>query len=283
MRRIVATIGALIVTVCVSLWFWERDTGGTGALSVVALDVGQGDAILIRTPHGADILIDGGPPSGHVVEKLGEHLPPSNREIELVIVTHTDADHIGGLADLAAHYRIGRVLDAGTSSSNPTYAKWLGALDDQRTARMTARAGVVVNIDDVRCTVVWPQTDADLVKASVNDTSVIVEMEYGATSFLFTGDAGAEVEERLLQRQAVRHVDVLKVAHHGSVYSSSVEYLDAVKPDFAIISAGRGNSYGHPHGIVIDRLKATGAEVLRTDVVGDVRVVSDGRKVTIDR
>jgi len=279
MRKIVAVIGGLIVVVCVSLWFWERSSGGTGALSVTALDVGQGDAILIRTPHGADILIDAGPPSGHVVEKLGAHLSPSDREIELVVVSHTDADHIGGLADVAAHYRIGRVLDAGTSSSNPTYAKWLGALDDRHVERMTARAGVTVNIDGVRCSVVWPGSDADLVKASVNDTSVIVELAYGTTSFLFTGDAGAEVEARMLQRQAVHHVDVLKVAHHGSVYSSSVEFLDAVKPTFAIASVGRGNSYGHPHGIVIDRLKARGAEVLRTDEMGDVRLESDGEEV----
>jgi competence protein ComEC len=116
----------------------------------------------------------------------------------------------------------------------------------------------------------------------VNDTSVIVEMAYKTTSFLFTGDASAAVEERLLQRKSVHPVDVLKVAHHGSVYSSSIEFLDAVTPDYAIISVGRGNSYGHPHGIVIDRLKARGAEVLRTDEVGEVRVVSDGEGITID-
>lgn len=282
MRRINLIIALLTVVAGVSLWFWNGQSSEPGVLTVTALDVGQGDAILIRTPHGADILIDSGPPSGHVVEKLGAHLPPSDREIELVVVTHTDADHIGGLADVAAHYRIGRVLDAGTSSSNPTYAKWLDALDDQHAERMKARAGVVITIDDVRCSVVWPQTDADLVKASVNDTSVIVEMNYGTTSFLFTGDAGAEVEERMLQRQAVHHVDVLKVAHHGSVYSSSVEYLDVVLPEFAIVSAGKGNSYGHPHGVIIDRLKARGAVVLRTDEVGDVGLVSDGERVTVD-
>ena len=279
MRRITVIVVLLAVVSGVAVWFWGARVDAPGGLLVTALDVGHGDAILIRTPHGDDILIDAGPPSGHVVERLAAHLPPSDREIELVVVSHTDSDHIGGLVDIAAHYRIGRVLDSGMTSTNPSYATWLDTLRDEHVDRVLARAGVTVDIDGVKGSVWWPETDADLAKASTNDTSVVLEIDYGITSFLFTGDASAAVETRLLQNHIVHKVDVLKVAHHGSAYSSSVAFLDVVMPHYAIVSVGKGDSYGHPHAVILDRLKMRGATVLRTDEVGDVMLESNGTRV----
>lgn len=278
--KIATIIAALVLLAACGLWFWiGRD--GTGLLVVTALDVGQGDAILIRTPNGNDILIDGGP-SAAVLERLARHLPPSDRTIELVIVTHTDADHVNGLADVATHYRIGRVLDNGTSTTNPAYRRWTDILERQHTSRSIVTSGDRFEIDGVLLEVIWPDPTVDLSRSSRNDTSVVVRMVYGSTSFLFTGDISSDIESRLLLQHYIQSTNVLKVAHHGSAYSSDTAFLDAVASQYALISAGKGNSYGHPHRVVVQRLRERNIEVLRTDESGDIIVESDGRELTID-
>ncbi len=276
-KAIIAAVAVLVVSV-VAAAQWNGPAVGD-VVRVTALDVGQGDAILIRTPHGSDILIDGGPPNGSVVEKLGKHLPPSDRDLELVIVTHPDSDHIGGLTSVAARYRIERVIDNGSTGGSALYSRWLDSVTSQGSERIVGRSGASVVLDDVVFNVVWPDAETDVNGADRNDASVVVRMEYGSVSFLFTGDITTKVEDRLVATHTTITADVLKVAHHGSAYSSSAAFLDAVQPSYALISAGAGNRYGHPHSVVLKRLAARGIRVLRTDEQGDVRCASDGRHV----
>lgn len=279
------TVFWVIVAVSVSafaVWHWNGDAG-SGTLRVTAFDIGQGDAILVRTPHGSDILIDGGPPNGGIVEKLGKFLPPSDRDLELVVATHADSDHIGGLPSVASRYRIERVLDNGSSATSALYSKWLAAIESQGSTRLPGHAGATITIDDVVFDVIWPDAETDVNGKDRNDASVVVRMHYGNTSFLFTGDITSKVESRLIATHTTIDADVLKVGHHGSAYSTSSEFVDAVSPSIALISAGKGNRYGHPHSVVLKRLAAHGVKVIRTDKVGDLTVVSDGSGITFDR
>lgn len=278
MRKIAALSVVLCVVSVVGLCLWNGHTRD-GVVTVTALDVGQGDAILLRTPHGSDVLIDGGAPDSGVVAHLAAHLPPSDHDLELVVVSHPDSDHVGGLADIAAHYRIDRYLDSGMTSTSTAYQNWKMAVDAQQATHLIARYGLTIDIDGVSCVVLWPGTDADLKDASSNDTSVVLRCIYSTTSFLFTGDATENVEARLLQRHELSATDVLKVSHHGSIYSSSSAFLDVLMPKFALVSVGAGNGYGHPHALILERLRTRGAVILRTDELGDVSVTSDGTAV----
>ncbi|MFH0829149.1 MAG: ComEC/Rec2 family competence protein [Candidatus Kerfeldbacteria bacterium] len=273
---IIAVLSA--AAIIVSLLLWTEDGKNEGLLVVTALDVGQGDALLMRTPYGSDVLIDGGP-SSRVIERLSERLPLSDRDIELVIVTHTDYDHVGGLPAVAARYRIDHVLDSGAVSMSTAFEQWSEAIEEQGSERTVARAGTTLTIDDVRFDVLWPERDPTTEKLKVNDTSVVVRVTYGSTSFMFTGDISSSVEEWLIENRSLSHSDVLKVAHHGSAYSSSSAFLDAVMPRYALISAGKNNSYGHPHKVVLDRLQKRNIDVLRTDEQGDIVLTSDGISV----
>lgn len=280
-RKVAIAVAAVLVVALFVVFRWNGHIGTRNVL-VTVFDIGQGDAILIRTPNGSDILIDGGPPNGGIVEKLGSALPPADRDLELVIVTHPDADHVGGLPSVAARYRIDRVIDNGSTGTSVFYARWLDEVKSQGSERIIGRVGTTVVLDDVVFDVVWPDADTDVNGTDRNDASVVARVRYGNVSFLFTGDITAKVEDRLLATHTTITADVLKVAHHGSAYSSSNAFLDAVHPSYALISVGAGNRYGHPHGVVLKRLTERGVEVFRTDEVGDVSVVSDGRNVTFD-
>lgn len=281
-RDFVLRIVIVIAAVGSALFFWVepafRFYPSQQLLKVTALDVGQGDAILIQTPRGDDVLIDGGP-DDQVVERLAASLPAADRGIELVILTHPDLDHVGGLGAVAAHYHIDRVLETEVRSFSTGDRAWEQEISEQHSERLTARAGMVLHLDQVAFEVLWPQSAQDLKTKKRNDTSVVIRVTYGKTSFLFTGDMTSYVEERLNHSGTLTDVDVLKVPHHGSITSSSEEFLDAVKPEITLISVGKNNTYGHPHPVVVRRLKQRGMKVLRTDEVGDVTIISDGHRV----
>lgn len=263
--------------IAIFVWTGRPDN----VLRITVMDVGQGDAILITTPGGNDILIDGGPDS-RTVEALRRNLPPSDNELELVVLTHPDLDHVGGLPDVADRYRIDRVLETSVRSPGIADQRWERAIDQQASERLVAFSGDVLHVDHVTLTILWPTKDTDLTKLNRNDTSIVVLLEYGSSSFLLSGDIEAGVEERLLQLGELRDVDVLKVPHHGSITSSTDAFLDTVKPEIAVISDGRNNKFGHPHPVVLRRLVGRGVKVLRTDEAGDVVMKSDGARVTVD-
>lgn len=265
-----------------------------GKLHVVFFDVGQGDAALIRTPSGDDILVDGGPDSG-VVRKLGETLPVGDRDIELLILTHPHADHVTGLVDVFRRYEVHRVIFTGVVHTTDVYRAFLEAVRDEGvTAELPGGGGEVVQ-GDVRLEFLWPEEDYSGKSVSetgageaggLNDTSIVFRLVYGDTEVLFTGDATLAVEKSLLASSSSSsssslRSDVLKVGHHGSNNSTGREFLAVVDPDVAVVSSGVGNIYGHPSYRIIKRLRDAGVRLFRTDQNGDILIESDGVVSTV--
>ena len=263
------TVGLL--SVCAALVWLGLRSAPDGRLHVFFLDVGQGDAIFIRTPDGGQILVDGGPSPEELLEGLGDVMPFWDRSLDLVVLTHPDADHMIGLLALSDRYRIERVLETQLAQDD---AAWNHARGTTQSERMIAGPGMMLRAGDVMLTVLSPAVGGDGLNPGDNATSLVLRLDYGNTSVLLTGDAPQEVEAEMLRIGQPVDADILKVGHHGSNGSSSEAFIAAVSPAYAIIQVGADNSYGHPAPAVLDRLD--GIEVLRTDRNGRVEAISDG-------
>ncbi len=247
-----------------------------GRLHVYFLDVGQGDAIFIRAPDGRQVLVDGGPSPAALLDELGSLLPFWDRTLDMVVLTHPDADHMNGLLPLFERYRIATVLD--TVQDGGQAPAWSAALAAHRGQRITARRGMRLALDELRMTVLHP-AEPLLPDMSDNAASLVVRLDYGETSLLLMGDAEQATEEVLLAAGQPLQADVLKVAHHGSGGATSVAFLAAVQPQLAVIQVGADNRFGHPHPDTLARLAP--AQVLRTDQDGRIEITSDGRRLWV--
>jgi len=273
---------AAVVLVLFGIAFFEY-SGESKALEVDFLDVGQGDAILIKTPDHERILIDGGP-SGAVVNKLGENLPFFDKKIDLIILTHPHADHLDGLIEVLKRYEVKKILSTGVTHTTPDYLAWLEEIKKQNVPMEIAVAGQTIDFGGgVKMEILYPSEGlAGKSVENLNNTSIVAKLIFGQTSFLFTGDAEAEAEENLLAGNFDLRADVLKVAHHGSKSSTSDSFLEKVRPKFAVISVGADNQFGHPNAMTLKRLEKIGAEILRTDEDRDVKFLSDGVELKLE-
>lgn len=250
-------------------------------LEVTFFSVGQGDAAFVETPQHRQILIDGGPDST-ILEKLGEEMAFWDRTIDLVVLTHPEHDHIAGLLEVLASYRVKNVLWSGILRDTAEYRKWQNLIEAENANIYTARSGQRIKEGAVSFQVLHPFDDlAGRTVSDTNNTSVILRLVFGQNSFLLTGDAYQSVEKDLVRRGAIVEADVLKVGHHGSKTSTAAEFVAAVSPAIAVISAGRDNSYGHPHPEVLDTLTKYGINILRTDIQDDIKIISDGKNYAI--
>ena len=256
-----------------------------GVTRVVVLDVGQGDAILVEGGRGGRMLIDGGPDPGRLLVALDERLPPWDRRIDVVVLTHPHEDHVAGLALLLARYRVGRVYEPGMIGPGPGYAAWSHALGGGSVRHGVLATGDRLAVDDVRLTGLWPDPGQVPERPSdggtaINNVSIVLLGQVGARRFLLAGDIEQEIDPVLLAR-GLPTVDFLKVAHHGSRTASTAAFLDAVRPRVAAVSAGAGNRYGHPAPSTMDRLKSVARQTFRTDLDGTVEVRFDGDVVRV--
>ena len=277
-------LGVLIVAVSV-IWYTAFYFESRQDLLVNFFDVGQGDAIFIEFPDGNQILIDGGPDKT-VLSRLGSTLPFWDRSIDLLILTHPHADHLDGLLEVLKRYKIGMVLESGVLHSIPEYQEWQKLLEEKKVLVVFARAGQKIKIgDDFYFDVLSPFEDmSGQSKKNPHDGTVVTRLVYGENSFLFMGDAEKPIEYRLVwESPLVLDSDVLKVGHHGSKTSSTKEFLEAVTPEVAIIQVGKKNRYGHPTQEVLDRLLAVGAKVLRNDLEGNIRFISNGTNLDLSQ
>ena len=263
-----ASLIALVVAVA------DRPDGTT---RITVIDVGQGDSILVEGGRGGRLLVDGGPDPDRLLIELDRRLPPWDRRLDAVILTHPHEDHVAGLAMLLGRYRVGRVYETGMHGPGPGYKAWARALalpsapPDGRLA-----TGDRLAVDDLHLRVLWPDPGKVPLEPpdggrGINDVSVVLLGEVAGRRILLTGDVEDDVDPLLVAR-GLPPIDVLKVAHHGSKTASTPAFLDVVKPAVAIVSAGAGNPYGHPARSTLDRLASTGARVLRTDTDGSVEV-----------
>lgn len=250
----------------------------SGLLTVSFLDIGQGDAIFIDAPNGNQMLLDGGP-GQIVVRKLGEAMPFYDRSIDVLMASHADQDHIGGLPDVLDRFFVARVIEGGTMSSTSAYQALEDRKKAERSQNVLVHTGDKIVLDRKRgvvLAVLFPDRDASLLET--NTGSIVAKLTYGKICFLLTGDSPIAIEEYLVRLYGdTLRCDVLKVGHHGSRTSSSPGFVKAVSPAYGIISAGKDNTYGHPHQEVMDTLKSFGVKILRTDELGTITFVTDGK------
>ncbi|MEA0564353.1 MBL fold metallo-hydrolase [Lysinibacillus irui] len=234
------------------------------------IDVGQGDSILIESPNGKTMLVDGG------VKGAGPQVVSYLREIgvsklDIVVATHPDADHIGGLIPVLNSMTIEQFYDSGKVHTSQTFEEMLTLIDEKNIPYDVPTPGDNIKFDeDVTVKVLNANEQA----SDNNDASIVLKIVYGNVSFLLTGDAGIALEKEMMQYDV--SATVLKAGHHGSNTSSSEDFIRAVKPEVTILSYGKDNKYGHPHAEVVDRLKEIGSKIYATADIGTITVTTDG-------
>ncbi len=266
----------LLLILCI--WLVVRIASASRSnLLIHFLPVGQGDSELIVLPGGATVLIDGGPPTLDAVRALDAALPSGVRSIDIVVMTHPQLDHFGGLIDVAKRYKIGAFVSNGLSSDQASFRELKKALEDRRVQQITFGAGDSIRYASNTLIALAPSLNPESVK-NQNDAVLVFELLAKNTKALFMSDATSDVED-MVEKTAGR-VDVLKISHHGSKFSSSETFLKTTLPKFAFIEVGK-NSYGHPTPQVLTRLGEIGARVFRTDRDGFITVRSDGTMLSV--
>ncbi len=278
-----ALVGAAGVLLALAFFAWRGLPDGR--LHVHVLDVGQGDAIFVRTPSGRQVLIDGGPSPSLLLSRLGRRMPFWDRSLDLVVLTHPDTDHITGLVGVLERYRVDGVVYREVGCQEAICVRWRRLLEDGETAVYPGEAGLDIELDrGLRMRVLHPGSEL-LMGEGFNDNSLVMRLRHGEVSILLTGDVEARAEERLLADGADLRSTVLKVAHHGACTSSTAAFLEAVRPEVAVISVGKDNDFGHPCDEVLERLEMVlggDARIYRTDRDGTIGLVSDGVRVWVE-
>ncbi|HYC07136.1 MAG TPA: ComEC/Rec2 family competence protein, partial [Candidatus Binatia bacterium] len=277
-------LGAAFLAIAIVAIVAIAATRPDGRLRITVLDVGQGDAILVDADRGSRMLIDGGPDPDRLLVALDAHVPPWDRRVDLVILSHPHEDHVAGLALLMARYRVGRVVEPGMRGPGPGYKAWVAELEAQGVRSGRLSTGDTFTVDDIGFRVLWPDRGAVPAEppdtgTGINNVSIVLLGTFGHERFLLAGDIEEGIDPILLGRGLPR-VDFLKVAHHGSRTSSTAAFLDAVRPRVAAVSVGAKNPYGHPSPATIGRLRERGIRVFRTDLDGSVDVTLDGQRLT---
>jgi competence protein ComEC len=271
----------------VLVWLWPPEnsvlmgavgTSNEGLLLVHFLDVGQGDAIFIESPTGVQVLIDGGPDAG-VLHELSKVMSFFDRSIDLVMATHPDSDHVGGLSDVLMRYRVGAVLLTENEGDSPAADAFTEAVASEGVTRTYARRGQEYDLGGgVVLDVLFPETNPKDMES--NTSSIVVQLRYGETEVMLTGDSPKSIEEYLVLVEGdALQSDILKVGHHGSRTSTSELFLATVDPTYAVISAEKDSRYGHPHVEVTDALFNAGVKTQNTAEAGTITFLSDGRTI----
>jgi beta-lactamase superfamily II metal-dependent hydrolase len=315
--QVAAVFGALL---CVFIAYSFSAIGPhtcVECLEVDVLDIGQGDSIYIAAPNGNSLLVDSGPAGGQVNKKINETGKNIfDNFIDVILATHPDADHVGGFQEVLQHWSAGLFVEDGLRGDTATYKNLVAEVDAQKIPHIVARRGLNIVLDRERNIifhVLYPDNSfytyrydecqaanakhkrlhkpgglkkcKNVFQLETNEMSIVGKLTYGNTSFILTGDAPQDVEDFLIHefQDDGLHSDVLKVGHHGSKYSSSDEFLAVVSPHYAAISVGAKNRYGHPAERVLETLAAASSspEILRTDKMGTIRFISDGKSVHV--
>lgn len=253
---------------------------GQDRTKIVFFDVGQGSATFIEAPNGNQMLVDGGP-SSLILNRLGGVMPFFDRQIDVIVLTHPDADHLNGLVDVLRRYEVAQVIDPCMAEPGANYQEFLRLIEEKEISHFCAKAGQRIKLaEDVAADVLCPFESLEGISLkNTNDASIVLKMEYGQNRVLLTGDAEKKTEYQLIQSNIDLRAQILQVGHHGSKTSTSEEFVSAVSPETAVIQAGKDNRYGHPHQEVLGRL--AGVKIFRTDLDGDVEFLCDREECAI--
>lgn len=235
------------------------------------LNVGQGDAILIKTPENHQILIDGGP-QNFVLEELTEIIPFFDKSIDLLVLSHPHADHLEGLIEVLGRFKVERVLYTGVNFSNSVYDQFLRELEVQNVEVFIAESKTDFKFGDVFLDIIYPfDSVVNESFKNVNNSSVGMKVIYKENTILLTGDLEIEAETEILEEGVNLKADIYKAGHHGSRSSSSWEFLEKIMPEVVVIQSGEGNSYGHPHPETIRNFfRANVKSIYRNDLMGRI-------------
>ncbi|PWL99016.1 MAG: competence protein ComE [Clostridiales bacterium] len=254
-------------------------------LQVHYIDVGQADSILVRIPteNGTkNMLIDAGTSEGYPASNIENYLSGLGiSELEYLVITHPHLDHIGAADEVITNFSIQNIIMPECEASTASFLRVLSAMDEKGLTYIPSEAGKTYTIGEASFTILGPVDAAAVNPDDANNYSVVIRLDFGDTSFIFTGDAETASEEEMLAHFPASDFkcNVLKVGHHGSTTSTSDAFLAACDPSLAVISCGKDNSYGHPHGETLDKLEAAGIPVLRTDEEGTIVLCSDKKEV----
>lgn len=244
-------------------------------LEIYFFDVGQADSILIKE-NDYTMLIDGGNESDgeNLVKYLKEEL--SINDIDILVGTHPHEDHIGGLPDVINSLDIGTIYLPNATTTSKIFEKLLDTIEEKGYKITVPKIKEQIKLNNMNFKVIYTGTDEN----DLNNTSIVLKLKYGNTSYLFTGDATDSTEEKIIDKDI--EADVLKVGHHGSSYSSTEEFLNKVNPHYAIIEVGKDNKYDHPTKITLDKLTERNIKIYRTDEDGTIKLISDGKKINFE-
>ena len=276
-RRIL--FAALICSLMLGCVFSVRipvSAAGPDPMEVHFLNVGQGDCTLVTCGSHAMLIDAGDDTKGTTIQNYLQKQKIT--KLDYLILTHPDADHIGGAPVIITKFDITKVFVSNFEKDNQTYRKLIQSLDDKRIKTLTPKVNSTYTLGSASITILAPGKEYD----NPNDASIALLLKNGTRSFLFTGDAGEEAEKDILKTNIDISADVYKVGHHGSKYSTSKEFFKAVDPFYAVISCGEGNSYGHPHAETLNTLRTSGVMVYRTDEAGTIVASTDGKSISFN-
>lgn len=282
--KVLLAILAVLLVVNGVIWYAITQKNSGGTLTVSFLNIGQGDSIFIESPTGVQLLIDGGKGRA-VLRELSRVMPWFDRSIDVVIGTHPDMDHIGGLPDVLARYRVSKVIRSSVLDEEGTdFAAFNEAISEEKESgaeELIARRGQMFDLGGgAQLVILFP--DRDVPGLETNTGSIVAQLIYGNTSFMLTGDSPSSIEEYLVRLDgSALQSTVLKAGHHGSRTSSSPLFVGFVDPEYAVFSRGCDNTYGHPHQDVVDLFKQFEIQTLDTCTDGRVTFVSDGNTVSL--
>jgi len=285
----------LILTISITIFvIWQYPDEN---LHIVMCDVGQGDSTLMFRSF-FQVVVDGGPDE-RVLACLGEFLPFWDRQIEVLVMTHPQADHMNGLAAILKRYEVGMLVANGLSSDSEAFSSILDEVRNKGIKVYVPKQGERLKGGGIEFEILWPiervgtsrdwekgnlidqNMSDELIVEDPNEVSVVLEVNYGEVEALLTGDIGEKEEQALVDSRVLKRVEILKVPHHGSKTSSTLDFLEEIRPSIALISSGKDNNFGHPSPEVVERLEKLGVKIFRTDEVGSVEIVSDGVKYWI--
>ncbi len=281
--RLILAVSILLFVNLVILGYFSFTSGQPkGELRVIFFDIGQGDSALIQTPRRQNILIDGGPDRS-LIFKLDKYIPLTARKIDLMILTHPDPDHLYGFVEVLRHWQVGKVAYTGTDDNYPFYLEWLKLIKEKEIPTMIITRPQILKLgDEISLEFLWPIENLKGKSFRDNNpTSIVNKLVFNKVKFLFTGDIDKGVESKLIELGADLKADVLKVGHHGSKYSSGLEFLKKVGAFYGVISVGKDNTFGHPSFRVLKNLEKAGYKILRTDEMGDIIFITNGEELKL--